>query len=90
MTLFLETHCEFRSKDEKIELREGLHVVMQCTCDNIFADRYWLLEHPGGGAAWRETHDEGIYTRINLVLRTRTCVQRERSEDAITSKRIRT
>ena len=34
--------------------REGLHVMMQCYMRQHFADRYWLPEHPGGHASWRE------------------------------------
>ena len=38
-----------------MSLREGLHVMMQCYMRQHFADRYWLHEHPGGHASWRET-----------------------------------
>ena len=37
-----------------MSLREGLHVMMQCYMRQHFADRYWLHEHPGGHASWRE------------------------------------
>ena len=37
-----------------MSLREGLHVMMQCYMRQHFADRYWLHEHPGGRASWRE------------------------------------
>ena len=46
------------SSDQHMEklmsLREGLHVMMQCCMRQHFADRYWLHEHPGGHASWRE------------------------------------
>ena len=34
--------------------REGLRVMMQCNMRHHFAHRYWLHEHPGGHASWRE------------------------------------
>ena len=37
-----------------MSLREGLLVMMQCYMRQHFADRYWLQEHPGGRASWRE------------------------------------
>ena len=37
-----------------MSLREGLHVMMQCYMRQHYADRYWLHEHPGGHASWRE------------------------------------
>ena len=37
-----------------MSLRGGLHVVMQCYMRQHSADRYWLHEHPGGRASWRE------------------------------------
>ena len=37
-----------------MSLREGLHVMLQCYMRQHFADRYWLHEHPGGQASWRE------------------------------------
>ena len=64
-----------------MSLREGLHVMMQCYMRQHFADRHWLHEHPGGHASWR--YDEEIHKRINHLLRERTCMQMECSEDAI-------
>ena len=37
-----------------MSLREGLQVMMQCNMRQHFADCYWLHEHPGGHASWRE------------------------------------
>ena len=37
-----------------MSLREGLHVMMPWYMREHFADRYWLHEHPGGHASWRE------------------------------------
>ena len=37
-----------------MSLREGLHVMMHCYMRQHFVDRYWLHEHPGGHASWRE------------------------------------
>ena len=93
--LFFVTRClgrHFASSDQHVEelmsLREGLHVMMHCHKRQHFAHRYWLQEHPGGHASWR-AQDEEIHTTINHVLRTRTCVQMECSEDAISIKCIR-
>ena len=69
-----------------MSLREGLHVMVQCNMRQHFADRYWLHEHPGGHASWREPYDEEIHKRINHVLCERTCVQMECPEDAIRIK----
>ena len=66
-----------------MSLREGLHVMMQCYMRQHFADRYWLHEHPGGHASWRETTMKKFTQRINHLIRESTCVQMERSEDAI-------
>ena len=44
VTQFLERHS----------VSSGLHVMMQCYMRQHFADRYWLHEHPGGHASWRE------------------------------------
>ena len=58
---FIVTQCLERhsvSSDQHMKklmsLREGLHVMMQCYMRQHFADRYWLEEHPGGHASWRE------------------------------------
>ena len=54
-TVLGTTLCEFRSAHEELmSLREGLHVMVQCYMRQHFADRYWLHEHPGGHASWRE------------------------------------
>ena len=37
-----------------MSILECLHVVMQCSMRQHFGDRYWLHEHPGGHASWRE------------------------------------
>ena len=37
-----------------MSLREGPHVMMQCCMRQLFADRHWLHDHPGGHAPWRE------------------------------------
>ena len=39
---------------KSMSLREGLHVMMQRYMRQKFVDRYWLQEHPGGHASWRE------------------------------------
>ena len=41
-------------KKKLMSLREGPHVMMQCYMLQHFADRFWLHEHPGGHASWRE------------------------------------
>ena len=58
---FLVTHYLERrsvSSDQHMKkvmsLREGLHVMMQCYMRQHFADRYWLHEHPGVHASWKE------------------------------------
>ena len=56
VTQYLGRH--FASSDRHMKklmsLREGLHVMVQCYMRQHFADRYWLHEHPGGHASWRE------------------------------------
>ena len=85
VTQYLEEHSVSSDQHMKklMSLREGLHVMMQCYMRQHFADRYWLQEHPGGHASWREPTMRKFTKRINHVLGTRTCVQMERSEDAI-------
>ena len=58
---FIVTQCLERhsvSSDQYMKkllsLGEGLHVMMQWYMRQHFADRYWLQEHPGGHASWRE------------------------------------
>ena len=70
------------SSQKLMSLREGLHVMMQCYMRQHFADRYWLHEHPGGHASWRELTMREIHKRIIHLLREKTCVQMECSEDA--------
>ena len=56
VTKYLERHYVISDQHMKklMSLREGLHVMMQCYMRRRFADRYWLHEHPGGHASWRE------------------------------------
>ena len=88
MIQYLERH--FVRSDQHVKelmsLREGLHVMMQCYMRQHFADRYLLHEHPGGHASWREPTVRKFKKRIIHLLRERTCVQMECSEDAIRIK----
>ena len=56
VTQYLERHSV--SSDQHMKklmlFREGLHVMMQCHMRQHIVDRYWLHEHPGGHALWRE------------------------------------
>ena len=86
------TLCEFRSAHEKLmSLREGLHVMMQCYMRQHFADRYWLHEHPGGHASWREptmrkfTKESTTYFVKGPVCRWN--VQKMRSESSETVRK---
>ena len=56
LTQYLERYSVSSDQNMKklMSLREGLHVMMQCYMRRHFADRYWLHEHPGGHASWRE------------------------------------
>ena len=56
VTQFLERHSASSDQHMKklMSLREGLHAMMQCYMRQHFADFYWLHEHPGGHASWRE------------------------------------
>ena len=56
VTQYLERHSvsSDRHMEKLMSLREGLHVMMQCYMRKHFDDRYWLYEHPGGLAPWRE------------------------------------
>ena len=81
VTQYLERHSV--SSDQHIKklmsLREGLHVMMQFYMRQHFADRYWLHDHPGGHASWREYEQDTshayflahLYTHL---LRTCTCM----------------
>ena len=85
-TQYLESHSVSSDQHMKklMSLREGLHVVMQCHMRQHFADRYWLHEHPGGHASWREptmckfTKESTSYFVKGLVCRWN--VQKMRSE----------
>ena len=56
VTQYLDRHSVSSDQHMKklMSLREGLHVMMQCHVRQHFADRYWLHEHPGRHASWRE------------------------------------
>ena len=56
VTQYLERHSVSSDQHMKklMSFCEGLHVMMQCFMRQHFADRYWLHEHPGGHASWRE------------------------------------
>ena len=56
VTQYLERHSVSSDQHMKklMSLRQGLHVMMQCYMRHYLADRYWLHEHPGGHASWRE------------------------------------
>ena len=86
-TQYLERHSVSSDQHMKklMSLREGIHVMMQWYMRQHFADRCWLHEHPGGHASWRDPTMRK-FTKNNLLLRERTCVQVERSEGAIRIK----
>ena len=77
VTQFLEKHSVSSDQHMKklMSLHEGLHVMMQCYMRQHFADRYWLHEHPGGHASWREltmrkfTKEQTTYFVKGLVCR---------------------
>ena len=56
VTWYLERHSVSSDQHMKklMSLREGLHVMMQCHMRQHCVDLYWLHEHPGGHASWRE------------------------------------
>ena len=85
VTQFLERHSVSSDQHMKnlMSLREGLHVVMQCYTRQHFAARYWLQEHLGGHASWREPTMRKFTKRINYLLRERACMHMECSEAAI-------
>ena len=88
VTRYFERHSASSDQHMKklMSLREGLHVMMQCYMRQHFADRYWLHEHPGGHASWREptmrkfTKESTIYFVNGLVCRWN--VQKMRSESS--------
>ena len=88
VTQYLETHSANADQHMKklMSLREGLHVMMQCYRRQHLADRYWLHEHPGGHASWREptmrkfTKESATYFVKGPVCRWN--VQKMRSESS--------
>ena len=87
VTHYFERHViSFQHMKKLMSLREGLHVMMQCCMRQQFADRYWLHEHPGGHALWREptmrkfTKEPTTYFIDGLVCRWN--VQKMRSESS--------
>ena len=86
VTQHLERHSA-RSDQHMLKLmslREGLQMIMQCYIRQQFVDRYWLQEHPGGHASWREptmrkyTEDSTTYFVKGFVCRWN--VQKMQSE----------
>ena len=55
-TQYLARHSASSEQHKKkfMSLCEGLRVMMQCYMRQQFGYRYWLHEHPGGHASWRE------------------------------------
>ena len=86
VTRYLERHSASSDLHMKkmMSLREGPHVMMQRHMRQHFADRYWLHEHPGGHASWRETTMTKFSKIINHVrgLVCRWNVQRMQSESS--------
>ena len=88
VTQYLERHSVSSDQHIKkmVSLLQGLHVMMQCYMRQHFADRYWLHEHPGGHASWREptmrkfTKESTTYFVKGLVCRWN--VQKMRSESS--------
>ena len=88
VTQYLERHSVSSDQHMKklMSLREGLHVMMQCYVRQHFADRYWLHEHPGGHASWREpTMRKFIKESTTYFVKGPVCrwnVQKMRSESS--------
>ena len=88
VTLYLERHSVSSDQHMKklMSLREGLHVMMPCYMRQHFADRYWLHEHPGGHASWRElTMRKVTYESTTYFVKGPVCrwnVQRRQSESS--------
>ena len=88
VTQYLERHSV--SSDQHMmklmSLREGLHVMMQCDMRQHIADRYWLHEHPGGHASWRELRMRKLTKESTThFVQGRVCswnVQKMRSESS--------
>ena len=89
MTQYLARHSvsSYQHMKKLMSLREGLHVTVQCCMRQHFADRYWLHEHPGGHASWREptmrkfTKESTTYFVKGPVCRCN--VQKKRSESSV-------
>ena len=88
VTQYLERHSVSSDQYMKklMSLREFLHVMMQCHMRQHFADLYWLHEHPGGHASWREptmwkfTNESTTYFVKGPICRWN--VQRRQSESS--------
>ena len=80
VTQFLERHSVSSDQHMKklMSLREGLPVMMQCYMRQHFVDLYWLHEHPGGHASWREPTMRKFTKESTTYF-----MQMECSEDAI-------
>ena len=91
LTPFLERHSVSSDQHMKnlMSLREGLHMMMECYMRQHFADRFWLHEHPGGHASWREPTMGKFTKESTTYFCGRTCVQMEHSQDAVRIKRTR-
>ena len=83
VTVYLGRHSV---SSDRMSLREGLHVMMQCNMRQHFADRYWLQEHPGGRASWRKpTMRKFTREPTNYLVKghaCRWCVQKMQSESS--------
>ena len=92
VTQYLGRHSASSGQHMKklMPLRQGLHVMMQCHMRQHFPDRYWLHEHPGGHASWREptmrkfTKESTTYFVKGPVCRWN--VQKMRSESSMFGK----
>ena len=71
---------------KSMSLREGLHVMMQYYTRQHFADRYWLHEHPGGHASWREPTMRKFTKEPTTYFVKRLLCRWKCSEDAIRIK----
>ena len=81
VTQYLERHSVSSDRHMKklMSLGEGLHVMMQCYMDSTLL----IVTGYRRTCIVERTYDEEIYKRINHLLRKRTCMQMECSEDAI-------
>ena len=48
-------------------LRGNLHVIVQCYMRQHFSDHYWLHEHAGGHASWREFTMRAVALVLDLA-----------------------